>query len=425
MAKVLALQCDTCGNSFLPDGDVQDYCPVCGSQYGTLECVIDLNHAALSLEKVPLSERSQDSILRYEPLLPFENPAYFPPLRIGQTPVYHVNALAKYLGIRDILIKDDGLNPSGSYKDRASGVVVARALELGYPVVACASTGNAAASLAACCAAVQMPCVVFVPEEAPAAKLTQIAAFGAYLVAVKGSYDQAVDLATTACRKFGWFNRSAGMNPYLVEGKKTGAYELAEFMSFQLPDAVFVGVGDGSVITGICKGFEEFKRLGLIDTVPRVFGVQSVGASVLADAFRVFRRTATIDIRPRTVFTCADSISVGNPREGVRAIKSVYKTGGDILAVTDDDILKSLRLLPQKSGVFSEPAGVIGLSGVIMALEKNILSRSDSAAIFVTGSGLKDIRTAQRVVNLEIETIVPEERALSYLSFLGSLKGKK
>jgi threonine synthase len=400
--KLLALACDTCGASFEPNGPIQDYCRVCGPQFGTLECMIDLKNAAREFASKPLKDRPCDSILRYEPLLPFSDKSSFPPLRIGRTPGYCASRLADATGIREIWIKDDGLNPSGSYKDRASAMVTARAKELKYPVIACASTGNAAASLACCCAASGIACVVFVPASAPAAKLTQIAAFGAILVSIRGTYDQAFDLVAAACEKYEWFNRSAGLNPYLVEGKKTGAFELCEDTNFNPPEVVFVGAGDGSIITGLCKGFTEFKKLGFIKDLPRIYGVQAEGASALKRAYDQFLTSGMINIEPGSAQTCADSISVGNPREGVRAIKAVKAAGGAFLTVDEAEIRSAIGDLARTAAVFSEPAGAVGLAGLKRALRNGLLSKGSRAGIFVTGSGLKDISGVRSSLKMEV-----------------------
>ena len=407
MGKLLSLKCETCGVMFPPDGEIQDFCPKCGQRFGTLESILDMKQAAADLKALPLQYRDSNSMLRYHFLLPFENASVFPPIRIGMTPMYSRPALAEQLGVKAFWIKDDGLNPSGSYKDRASAVVVARAKELGKKTVACASTGNAAASLAGCCAASGLNCIVFVPENAPAAKLTQIAAFGATLVAVQGTYDQAFDLATEACKRYDWFNRSAGLNPYLVEGKKTGALEICEALNMDPPDAVFVGVGDGSIITGVCKGFNEFHTLGLISRIPKVIGVQAEGSGILVKAYQEYLKTGIVDFIPGEAHTCADSISVGNPREGIRALKAVKQTGGTFLGIPDDEIQAAMRDLPRLAGVFCEPSGAIGLAGIRRAQLTGVIDSNHRVVMMNTGSGLKDTAGMQNALHMEIPKIKP------------------
>ncbi len=416
MGKIRGLRCETCGAVFPPDGKTQDFCPACGQRFGTLECEMDLKFAAKCLEERPLDQTHENSILRYEPLLPISDRTAFPPLRIGQTPLYQASEIARELGIENLVIKDDGLNPSGSYKDRASAMVVTRGRELGYDVICCASTGNAAASLSACCAASGTHCVVFTPKSAPRAKLAQISAFGARLVIVEGSYDEAFDLATEACRRFGWFNRSAGLNPYLVEGKKTGAYEMCEACNYQVPDCVFVAVGDGSIITGISKGFKEFHALGLITEIPRVYGVQAEGAAVLKEAYDRYYQTGIVDIREKDVETCADSISVGNPREGVRAIHGVHYSHGGFITVTDQQIYDAIRTLAARRGIFSEPAGAVAFAGLLNGIASGIVESTETAGVFITGNGLKDIPAVQKAVNLDLIQIKPQLGELDRLN---------
>ncbi len=416
--RLLALLCDSCGTRFDPSGSIQDYCPSCGPRLGTLECVLDMDLAADALRKQPLLSRTEPSILRYDALLPIRSHDQFPLIRIGRTPLYRRPGLARQTGVRDLWIKDDGLNPSGSYKDRASAMVTTRAKELGYPVVACASTGNAAASLSACCAASDLRCIVFVPASAPPAKLTQIAAYGAQLIAVNGVYDQAVELAMEACRRFGWMNRTAGMSPYLVEGKKTGALEICEDLGMHPPDAVFVSVGDGSVISGICKGFQEFHALGMIPFVPRVIGVQASGSSVLCDAFRNYLETGCIEIVPRAVDTMADSISVGDPREGIRAIRMVASTGGSFVSVPDAEIRRAIRDLARFASVFAEPAGATAFAGVRAARELNLVTDRDRVAVCITGNGLKDIRGVQSSIEFATIQLEPDPASIRDLERL-------
>ncbi len=416
MPAVIGLRCASCRRDYAHDGPVQDYCPECGELYGTLECVYDYSAVREAIQTHGFPDTSHHSISRYHTILPLHDIHNLPHLRIGMTPCYSSSRLAEIAGVRELFLKDDTLNPTGSYKDRASAVVVGRAVELGYPVVACASTGNAAASLAGCCASAGLKCVVFVPRDAPPAKLVQIAAYGAQLIAVEGNYDQAFDLATKACRKFSWFNRSAGLNPYLVEGKKTGAFELCEMLNFSVPEFVFTGVGDGSIITGLCKGFTELAKLGLIRSIPKVIGVQAEGACALKTAFDNFARTGNISIRRQAASTCADSISVGLPREGARAIRAVSETGGRFITVHDDEIRQALKHIAENEGILAEPAGAAGYAGVLRAVRTGIVTQTDRVAVFITGNGLKDISGVQESIDMEPLVIPPDIPALDRIS---------
>lgn len=410
------MKCSECGTVYPLDGDAQSVCPDCDPRFGTLDCLFDYEIVGELLARKKLQSRRDMSIFRYEELLPVKDPAYHVPLHIGWTPVYTSPTAAAVTGLSNVAIKDDGLNPTGSSKDRASAMVVARAMELDYDAVCTASTGNAAASLAACCRSVGMPCIVLVPAATPTAKLLQMLAFGAHVIPVDGSYDQAFELAVRACEAFGWMNRSAGYNPYLVEGKKTLAWELGEQMQFDLPHAVFVSVGDGSIISGICKGFEEQLHLGFIDHVPRVYGVQAEGAPVLADAWEHMLETGRCDFTPMAgSATVADSINVGYPREGIRALRSVKATGGAFITVSDALILKAMETMPLETAVFGEPAAAAAYAGMKKSVETGLLNKSQSAAVFITGSGLKDTRTAASVWSSSGQAIPVSDDALEII----------
>lgn len=405
--RLLGLKCATCGQLFPGDGDHQSLCPKCEPRFGTLECQLNYQLAKKTLRSHPLNTRRDMSMFRYMDLLPVEDPDCHVPLHIGWTPLYNCPRSAQTTEIESVLVKDDGVNPSASYKDRASAMVVARAVELGYDAICTASTGNAAASLAACCRSIHMPCVVFVPATTPQAKLIQMLAYGAHVFRVDGSYDQAFQLACDACEEFGWMNRSAGYNPYLVEGKKTGALELVEQTGFNPPDAVFVSVGDGSIITGLCKGFLECKQLGLTKKVPRVFGIQANGSDVLVRAWEHMASSGECDfVVNANATTMADSICVGEPREGVRALRAVAKVNGAFIGVSDDEIRRAHHDLPIETGVFGEPAAAAAYAGMKAAVSKNLLNQKSTAAVFITGSGLKDLATATRTWQIS-ETVLP------------------
>ena len=213
-----------------------------------------------------------------EPFCPCPGPRRSPPLATGLTPLYEAPALARATNCARVLVKDDTRQPTGSFKDRASGLAVALARVRRAPVVATASTGNAAAALAGMAAAMHQACVIFVPASAPPAKVAQLLAYGARVLLVRGTYGQAFELCMEACRRKGWYNRNTAYNPCMAEGKKTAAFEIAEDMDWRTPDAVFVGVGDGCILAGLHKGFSDLVRLGRTDRIPRLYGVQAEGS---------------------------------------------------------------------------------------------------------------------------------------------------
>jgi threonine synthase len=399
MGTLRSLRCISCGTEY--DPAKLDYtCPACGPRRGTLEVLYDETTLRRTVTRDTFAATGRASMWRYEALLPIDDVRHVQPLRVGWTPLYAFPTLASELGLAGLYVKDDGQNPTASYKDRASSLVVIKAQEKRRPIVTCASTGNAASSLAGFSAAAGLQAIIFVPQRAPEAKVAQLLVYGAKVFSVRGSYDDAYDLAAEAADAFGWYNRSAAMNPYLVEGKKTGAFEIAEQLDWQPPDVVFVGVGDGSVVSGLCKGFEEFARLGLIERTPRVIGVQAEGSSPIASAFVGFHggRVEYDDVDAHTV---ADSICVGKPRDVVKAITYVARNGGSFITVTDDEILDAILALARLTGVFAEPAGAASYAGLRKMAQTGALE-GKTAAVVVSGNGLKDVASARQRVGAPI-----------------------
>ena len=396
------LECMRCGRTYRRGLDGP--CPRCGPE-GVLDVVFDLRAAKRTLTPRALRGRPRD-MWRYRELLPVPAGARTPPLPVGWTPITEAPRLAGWAGVRALLVKDEGRNPTASFKDRASAVGVTRARAARAAVGACASTGNAASSLAGAAAAVGMTAVIFVPEFAPEPKVAQLMVFGARVIRVQGDYDATWELCQRACARHGWYNRNAAVNPSLVEGKKTCGLEIAEQAGTEVPDWVAVSVGDGCTIAGIWKGLAEMHALGFIPRVPRMLGVQAQGARPLVDAFE-----AGGDARPSPAKTVADSICVGHPRNARKALRAVRRSGGALVAVPDEAILDAMRAAGTRAGVFGEPAGVAGLAGLKAAVEAGIVGRRASALAVVTGSGLKDARTAMRAAG-EPVTLPPRDEAV-------------
>ncbi len=388
---VESLKCIKCGKEYPAENKFT--CDYCGDE-GILDVQYDYERIKLVINS-DLQKRKYN-IWRYRELLPISYSAELPHLEIGWTPVYDVKRLAKFIGIRKLYIKDDGRNPTNSFKDRASAIGVLKAIEFGFDKIACASTGNAASSLAGLSAAVGLQSYIFVPEHAPEPKITQLLIFGANVFRVKGSYEQAFELSKKSCERFNWYNRNSGTNPYLVEGKKTAGLEIAEYFGNDIPDWVVVSVGDGCTIGGIGKGLQEMKRLGFINRVPKLLGVQAYGAKPVYDAF--FSNT---DLIPTDVNTLADSIAVGTPRNWRRAVKQIRESNGTMITVTDEEILEAMRVTARLTGVFGEPAGVAGVAGLKKAINNEIIKYNESALIIITGNGLKDIQSAKEAAGKE------------------------
>ena len=405
MQYVTGLRCLRCGRQYAvqPGLYVCGCRPNVGSDLGTLDVQYDYAQIAAAWTPAQLTVTQDRSMARYIPLLPIAGKEYLPPLQVGNTPLMPAPRLGKLCGQQRLYIKDDGRNPTGSLKDRASAIAVARAAEEGHTSVATASTGNAAAALAGMSAAVGMPSVIFVPETAPPAKLAQLLVYGSKVLAVRGSYDEAFDLCTAACAEFGWYNRNTGYNPYMTEGKKTVAYEIAEQLAaidtgdattgFTAPDAVVVSVGDGCIIGGVYKGFYDLLQLGWIDHMPRIYGVQSNRSAALYTAWSEKRDVP----EPVAASTRADSINVNAPRDAVKALRAVRDSGGAFVAVNDEEILQSIVPLARYGAVFAEPAGAAAYAGLRQAVADGLIGSEETAVIINTGNGLKDIRAAIEV----------------------------
>ena len=334
------------------------------------------------------------SMWRYRALLPLPLDAEVPPLLVGWTPLYDSPRLATRLGVKRVLVKDETRQPTGSLKDRASAMAVSQARAMGLDVVAGASTGNAAAALAGMAASVGMTCVIFVPSSAPQAKVAQLLAYGATVFLVDGSYDDAFDLCMAACRERPWYNRNTGYNPFMCEGKKTAAFEIAEQMGWTVPDRVFVGVGDGCIIGGLHKGFTDLTRVGATDRMPKMMGVQAAGSDYL---FQAWQKGEDLLAKPSiAASTVADSISAGLPRDRVKALRAVTETDGAYLRVQDEAILDAIPILGRDTGVFAEPAAAASLAGALAAAEAGMLGADETVCLCVTGSGLKDVAAAVR-----------------------------
>jgi threonine synthase len=394
MATILELKCPVCGASYQPE-DVAYFCPKCG-QVGTLEVLYDYNALKTELDRDTFTQNAPLSMWRYKALLPIAPDAVVPPLRVGYTPFYATPRLAENLGIERAWVKDDGLNPTASLKDRASALVVARAKEQGVRVVSTASTGNAAAALAGIGASAGMETIIFVPATAPEAKIAQLLVYGATVLLVEANYDTAFDLCYEMCISEGWYCRNTGLNPFTIEGKKTVAYEIAEQMQWNTPDVVVVSVGDGNIISGVYKGFYDLYQLGWIARIPRLIGVQAEGSSPLVDAWQ--RDLNAEEMQPVDAHTIADSISAGLPRDRAKALRAVRETDGAFIAVTDEEIVSSIPPLARLTGVFAEPAAAASFAGSKRAVQSGLIQRDESVLLLVTGSGLKDVRRAQEAV---------------------------
>jgi threonine synthase len=406
MGKFIGYRCSLCGTEYSTT-EITYTCPKDG---GNLDILLDYEAVRNKYKPEDILSRNDPSLWRYLPLLPVPEPAgdSTPLHAAGGTPVFKLASLAERLGLQNLWLKDESRNPTASFKDRASAIVVARAREIRAEVVVTASTGNAGAALAGMSAAVGQKAVIFAPRSAPQAKVAQLLIFGAKVILVDGTYDDAFDLTIKCAGEFGWYCRNTGYNPFTAEGKKTAAFEIWEWWRGEhrefhkrlgqetdhQPLTVFVSVGDGNIISGIHKGFKDLVRLGWMSRMPRIIGVQAEGSAAIANAFH----GNTEAITPVSAKTIADSISVDLPRDGVRAVRAAQETGGTYVLVSDDEILRAIAELG-RVGIFAEPAGATAYAGLVKAAGSGVVGGEDPILVMNTGSGLKDVRAAMQAVH--------------------------
>ena len=425
---LLGFRCTTCGTEY----SVEATRYTCTKDGGNLDAVYNYAAIAERVNPADMVGVPDRSVWHYAFLLPLSYDSIAPvsarsgptPLSsLGWSPLYRAPALERGLDIRAIWLKDDGRLPSASFKDRASSMVIARALDMGAEVVVTASTGNAAAALATMSVGTGIQAIVFVPEGTPEGKLAGILIHGATVYAVPGSYDDAVALCSAAAERFGWYNRSTGLNPYTREGKKTAAYEICEQLarmgkgeggmgrgewgrgtaqtipfpisyspSFRSPDVVIVPVGDGNIISGVHKGFKDLLALGWIERMPRFIGVTASLAPALFQAWQ----SGTEHITRMPSSTLASGISVDLPNDGIMALRAIRETGGTFIEATDEEMLDAMAVLGRDAGVFVEPACAATYVGLVKARRAGAIGPDDEVVLQLTGSGLKDTQSALR-----------------------------
>lgn len=395
MKNVKCGKCVRCGKEYAATPDLTN-CE-CG---GILDIIYDYDYIKSVLTKEMMAERKNPTMWRYRELLPVEETTPDTPLRVGMSPLYEEPRFAEMLGLGKLWIKDDGQNPTASMKDRASAMAVAKAMEAGAKTIACSSTGNAASSLAGNAAAAGIKTFIFVPERAPKGKVSQLMIFGANVVSVKGNYEETFKMSAAAIEKYGWYNRNAAINPYLSEGKKTVALEIAEQLNWEMPDYLAMSVGDGCSIAGVWKGLKDLYAIGFIDKLPRLISAQSYGCYPINRAIQ-----ENAEWYPMEENTIADSISVGVPRNADKALAAIRESNGIAVCVTDEEILAAQKLLGTTCGVFGEPAGVTGTAALKKACEEGLIPKGSTVVSIITGNGLKDtvnaIKAAGEPLNIK------------------------
>jgi threonine synthase len=381
MSTPFEYQCCECGCRYARDA-VRYLCPVCSADYipgmplkGVLRAEFDYATIRRQLDPREIDWSLWDAV----------EERFFPPCAVGNTPFTRIDRFAAAAGFTNVYAKNDGLNPSGSLKDRASYLVAAEALRTGARTIVAASTGNAASSLAAVCAAAGLECLIFVPAAAPRAKLVQMLVHGARVVPITGTYDDAFRLSLEFTARHGGLNRNTAYHPLTIEGKKTAGLEIFRQNGGRVPEAILIPVGDGVILAGVYKAFYDLHASGLIERVPRLVAVQAESSDAIHRYVQsgLYRNAEN----PQTV---ADSISVAAPSNAVMAREAVLASGGFSLTVSDEEILQGQKRLAETAGIFAEPAAAAAAAGLFKLQGDPRLDPQAQIVLLITGHGLKD-----------------------------------
>ena len=393
-------ECTTCSARYEQD-EVVYLCPKCEQDNspdlpprGVLKTLYHYGKIKHLAKQDRLFDKLKEK--EFRELLPINSERSLSWLKVGKTPLYEMKSFTFPFATTafQIFLKDDSQNPTFSFKDRASEVVCAVAKEKGFDTIVAASTGNAGSSLAGICAAQNLKAVIFVPASAPKAKLTQICMYGAKIIPVDGTYDDAFELSIEATKKFGWYNRNTAYNPFTIEGKKIVSFELFQQMKHELPDRIFVPVGDGCIISGVYKGFEDLLKLGLIEKIPTIVAVQSEKSD------NIVRNLNSDKFISKPSATIADSIVVDLPRNFWMTKKFIEEYNGEAITISDDEILSASRILSKNTGIFTEPAAAAAFAGLIKYSELNKIAENSKNVVLLTGSGLKDLDSVQSLIEI-------------------------
>jgi threonine synthase len=404
MTFVSGLRCRECGRDY-------DVAPihVCEWCFGPLEAAYDYEAIAASVTREGI-EKGPASIWRYADLLPTDRGSAVD-LGAGFTPLVRAERLGGALGLPELWIKNDTVNPTNSFKDRVVAVGLSKALEFGFKTAACASTGNLANSVAAHATRAGMKSYVFIPADLESGKVVATAVYGGNVVAVNGNYDDVNRLCAELAGTYPWAFVNVNLRPYYAEGSKTLAFETAEQLGWRFPDHVVVPIASGSQLTKIQKGFQELAKVGLVDADPaaiRVSGAQAEGCSPVATAFL----TGADDIRPVKPKTIAKSLAIGNPADGYFALDAIRGSGGAAAAVTDEEIIDGIKLLARTEGIFTETAGGVTIATLRHLAEQGVIRPEERVVAYVTGHGLKTLEALTATV-APTATIAPTIEAFT------------
>ncbi len=390
-----SLRCKECKTTYPLDARY-----VCERCFGPLEVAYQPRSGDDPAELRRRIQAGPLSLWRYADFLPVQTPPH-PMLPAGWTPLLRADRLADRLGLGQLWIKNDAANPTHSFKDRVVSVALARARELGFQTIACASTGNLANAVAAHSAAAGLDSYVFIPADLEEQKVLATGVYGTNLIAVRGNYDDVNRLCTELSGEYDWAFVNINMRPYYAEGSKTLAFETIEQLGFELPDRVVCPIASGSLFTRIARGFEEWLELGLVEgELPTFNGAQATGCSPVASAFQAGHDFC----RPVKPDTIAKSLAIGNPADGPYALDLGRRSGGAIDSVSDDEIREGIRLLAQTTGIFTETAGGVTVAVLAKLAERGDIDPDERVVVYITGDGLKTLDCARGTFeSLEID----------------------
>ena len=401
MGTIKSLKCRECGKEYEPQ-----FRYVCEECFGPL----DVTYSELSSVNRHTFESREKTYWRYFELLPIKDKSNIVSLNAGLTPLQDADRLGQRLGLKNLFVKNDSVNPTFSFKDRPAGVAVSRAKETKLKAVGCASTGNLASATAAHAAKAGLPCYIFAPSDIEHVKIAQALSYGAEFVAVEGTYDDANRIASIIgdSKVYGIVN--INMRPYYVEGSKTLAYEVAEQLDWQVPDRLVIPVGSGAMLNAICKGFEELHALGLVDSVKhlKIVAAQPHGCAPIVDAFKRNSDEVIPVERPDTI---AKSLAIGDPGDGLYVLKRLKQYGGIAEEVSDGEIADSIMMLAQTEGIFTEPAGGVSVGVLKKLVEEGKINKDENVVCYVTGNGLK---ATEAIVGLlpKLTAVKPDAAAI-------------
>ncbi len=391
------LECIHCKSKFSTN-EILYYCKKCGD---LLEVKMDIEELKVKLEKSQWKRRLI-SVWKYREFLPISEESKIITLHEGGTPLYNCERLAEKLGIKSLYVKNEGANPTGSFKDRGMTLGVSKALEFNVKTVICASTGNTSASLAAYAARAGLTCVVLIPKGKIAlGKLSQAMMHGAKIISVRGNFDAALKIVVETSKIFGLYLLNS-INPFRIEGQKTAAFEVCEQLGWRAPDRVIIPVGNAGNIAAYWKGFKELESLEIIKKLPSMTGIQAAGASPIADAFKSGSDKIEPVSNPETIAT---AIRIGNPVNWKRALNAIRESKGAASTVTDDEIIQAQKLLARTEGLFIEPASAASIAGLMKLSQSGELEPDETVVCIATGHGLKDpdaaIKACEKIVEIE------------------------